>query len=106
MVFRTPAEAPDTRGVIRISDELRISPSLDVLGQATRGELGEHFLLALGHAGWAPGQLDDEIIRGSWIFIDLDDDLVFDTPIEERYDRALGALGVDPAMIMMRPIDE
>lgn len=100
-----PSEEPD-RGSLHISKTLRVSPDIDVLSRAVQGQLGENFLLALGHAGWLPGQLDNEIQTGSWLFTDVVPDILFQAPIEERYDRALMSFGVDPSIIMMRPIDE
>lgn len=63
-------------------------------------------VLCLGYAGWAPGQLDREIEQGGWLFTDCDVDLVFRTPPEERYDKALATLGLTSSMVWMQPIDE
>ena len=62
--------------------------------------------LCLGHAGWGPGQLDSEIATGGWLFTDLDPDLVFLTPPDELYDRALATLGLTAQTVWMRPVDE
>lgn len=63
-------------------------------------------MLCLGYAGWAPGQLDREIAEGSWLWTDCDVSIVFDTPPEDRYDRALASLGLTPTTVWMQPIDE
>ncbi len=83
---------------------IAISPSVERLSALV--EAGQRFHLCLGHSGWAPAQLDAEIERGSWLYVDLDPDLVFDTPLPERYDRALGALGLTAQTVWMTPINE
>ncbi|HMV68547.1 MAG TPA: YqgE/AlgH family protein [Myxococcota bacterium] len=67
---------------------------------------GDGFLLCLGVAGWGPGQLDDEIQQGAWLWTDCDASLVFEVPVEERYDRALATLGLTRDRVWMQPIDE
>jgi putative transcriptional regulator len=54
-------------------------------------------LVALGYAGWAPGQLEDEIQRNGWLTVKADLDLIFDVPPDARYDAAMGILGVNAA---------
>jgi putative transcriptional regulator len=52
-------------------------------------------LVALGYAGWAPGQLEDEIKRNGWLTVGADVDLIFNVPPEARYDAAMKVLGVN-----------
>jgi putative transcriptional regulator len=56
-------------------------------------------LVTLGYSGWAPGQLEDEIGRNGWLTVDADPVIIFDTPVEQRYERALSLLGIDPRML-------
>ena len=56
-------------------------------------------LITLGCSGWSPGQLEEELGRNGWLSVDADPQVIFDTPIDQRYDRALGLLGVDPRML-------
>jgi putative transcriptional regulator len=79
-----------------ISATLSITPSRDVLESAARGELPGRFDLLLGYAGWAPGQLDDELRRGSWLHAPFDAELVFDVPVDRRWDECFARLGVNP----------
>lgn len=67
---------------------------------------GQEFHLCLGYAGWGPGQLDREFETGSWVYIEATADLVFETPIAERYDLALSRLGVTAGSLWMNPVDE
>lgn len=63
-------------------------------------------ILCLGYAGWRPGQLDREIELGGWICTDCDPAIVFDTPAEDRYEKALATLGLTAATVWMTPISE
>jgi putative transcriptional regulator len=54
----------------------------------------------LGYSGWGPGQLAEEVARGSWLHADADASLIFETPAEEMWARALGSIGVDPESIV------
>lgn len=87
-----------------LAEGLGVSRSLDVLMALLRQQ--DPVLLCLGYAGWGPGQLDEEIRRGGWLYADCDPAIVFDAPADERYDRALATLGLTPAMVWMQPIDE
>ena len=85
-------------------DGVAISPSLERLADLIR--TGVAFELCLGYAGWGPGQLADEIATGSWVPVDIDPKIVFETPLDERYDKALAQLGVALNQVWMQPIDE
>ena len=55
--------------------------------------------MTLGYSGWRAGQLEEEIGRNGWLTVDAQPELIFDTPIEQRYERALALLGIDPRML-------
>ncbi|MBU6162455.1 MAG: YqgE/AlgH family protein, partial [Myxococcales bacterium] len=59
------------------------------------------FRLMLGYTGWGPDQLEDEIAEGSWIPMDLDPELVFETREEDMYSAALGRLGLAPGSFII-----
>jgi len=63
-------------------------------------------LLCFGYAGWGPGQLNDEIESGGWLFADIDLDLLFRTPVDDRYAAALASIGLTESNIWMQPIHE
>ncbi|MEQ1565741.1 MAG: YqgE/AlgH family protein [Myxococcota bacterium] len=63
-------------------------------------------MLCLGYAGWGAGQLDKEIEAGGWLWTDCDAHIVFDTPPEERYDKALASLGLTAGLVWMQPVSE
>ena len=56
-------------------------------------------MLALGYAGWAPGQLESEIQANGWLNCEADSSLIFGTNAESKYDLALKKIGIDPAML-------
>ena len=78
---------------------LEMTTSKDVLEAMAGGEGPKKVLITLGYSGWQAGQLEDEIGRNGWLTVGADPAIIFDTPIEMRYDRALSLLGVDPRML-------
>jgi len=78
---------------------LRLTGTLDILQALVRGTGPESVLFALGYAGWGPGQLEGEIARNDWLVADAPPDLVFDVPDDEKWTRAMRALGIDPLML-------
>ena len=71
--------------------------SRGLLDLIAAGEGPSRRMLALGYAGWSGGQLDGEFTRGVWVPVDLDDEIVFDVPAENRWHAALTSAGIDPA---------
>ncbi len=88
---------PDYReeGTLVVNDGFAITATLDILRAMGRGEGPRRSLLALGYAGWAPGQLDAEIQANGWLSVPADTDLVFDDDFDAKWQRALAKLGVD-----------
>jgi len=72
-----------------------ISTTREVLGDIARGKGPDHFMVTLGYAGWEPGQLELEIQHNDWLVTGFQKDILFDTPIAERWARAAKLLGVD-----------
>jgi putative transcriptional regulator len=78
-----------------IGDDFAITATLDILRAIGRGEGPRRSLLALGYAGWAPGQLDAEMQANGWLSVAADSDLVFDDDFDAKWQRALAKLGID-----------
>jgi putative transcriptional regulator len=78
---------------------LEMTTSKDVLEALSNGAGPKRLLVTLGYSGWGAGQLEDEILRNGWLTVDADPAVIFDTPIDKRYDRAVGLLGFDPRML-------
>jgi putative transcriptional regulator len=75
--------------------EFGVTATLDILRAIGKGEGPQRSLLALGYAGWAPGQLDAEMQANGWLSVAADRDLVFDADFEAKWQRALAKLGID-----------
>jgi putative transcriptional regulator len=78
---------------------LEMTTSRDVLEALSNGAGPKRVLVTLGYSGWTAGQLEEELARNGWLTVDADPKVIFDTPIEQRYDRALSLLGFDPRML-------
>ena len=77
--------------------DIGLTTSRDILEAMADGRGPHEQLVALGYAGWAPGQLEDEIQKNGWLTVRADIDLIFNVPPEERYDAAMRALGINAA---------
>jgi putative transcriptional regulator len=78
---------------------LGMTTSKDVLEALSGGAGPRKLLVTLGCSGWSAGQLEDELGRNDWLTVDADPAVIFDTPVDQRYGRALALLGVDPRML-------
>ncbi len=76
-----------------------MTTSKDVLEALSSGAGPRKVLITLGYSGWGAGQLEDEMGRNSWINVDAAPEIIFDTPVEQRYDKALSLLGIDARML-------
>ena len=84
---------------LTVSDEIQLTLSRDVIDAMATGEGPKKSLVAIGYAGWEPGQLEQEMLANSWLNVAATPELVFDTPFEDRWDSAARLLGVDIASI-------
>jgi putative transcriptional regulator len=84
---------------LAIPGGLEMTTSKDVLEALSGGAGPKRLLITLGCSGWSAGQLEDELGRNGWLTVDADPAIIFDTPVEQRYGRALALLGVDPRML-------
>jgi len=82
-----------------IDERVALTATLDILRAIAGGQGPRRSLLALGYAGWAPGQLEDEIQRNGWLSCAADEDLLFGNDLDSKYLSALHKIGVDPAML-------
>jgi putative transcriptional regulator len=90
--------APSTH---TIAEGVCMTVTLDILRAIARGEGPHQALLALGYAGWSPGQLEKEIKENGWLVCPGDASLVFDMVCETKYERALRKMGIDPACLSL-----
>lgn len=80
---------------IKITDELMITTSLDLLHSIGSPEQPKDILLALGYSGWQTFQLESEIARNDWLVAKANPHIIFDTPIEQRWQKAASEIGVN-----------
>ena len=83
-----------------INDSVCLTATIDILRDIAKGSGPTRALLALGYAGWAPGQLEDEIQSNGWLNCPADPELVFDQAVDRKYNKALDSLGVDPSHLV------
>jgi len=76
-----------------------LSSSRDVLESIARGDEPADHLIVLGHAGWAPGQLEMEVVENAWLTCEASADILFDTPVERRRQATGDKLGINLAAI-------
>lgn len=93
------AEESRFNSSLRIPGGLEMTTSKDVLEALSSGTGPTKILVTLGYSGWGAGQLEEEMGRNSWINVDAEPEIIFCTPAEQRYDKALSLLGIDPAML-------
>jgi putative transcriptional regulator len=86
-------------GSLVVGNELALTATLDILRAIGRGEGPRRSLLALGYAGWGPGQLDAELQQNGWLHVPADEELVFGKDLDKKWHRALAKLGVDLTML-------
>ncbi len=82
-----------------IDEDISLTATLDILKAIANGAGPRRAILALGYAGWAPGQLENEIQHNGWLHCAADPDLVFGGDIGGKYERALRKIGIEPAML-------
>ena len=85
---------------LMITPSLAMSTTRDVLQRIAWGKGPSSFVIALGCAGWGPGQLEAEIRQNAWLTSDIEERILFDTPADERWEAAMKKLGIDPALLM------
>ncbi len=82
---------------LRTSEKIGLTATLDILRAIAQGKGPKRKLLAIGYAGWGPGQLEAEIQANGWLHCEADEAIVFDDQYQTKWDRAIAKLGVDPS---------
>lgn len=88
-------------GSLLIDDQVALTSTTDILRAISMGDGPRHSLLALGYAGWGPGQLETEMQANSWLTAPGDTGLLFDHDLDTKWHRAIALLGVDINMLSM-----
>jgi putative transcriptional regulator len=85
----------DWESSIRVSDSISVTTSRDILESIAEGHGPDHALIALGYAGWAAGQLEQELKENVWLNGPAETDIIFNTPYDRRWEKSAALLGVD-----------
>jgi len=86
-------------GCFSVVPSLALSNTIDIVSAISKGQGPRSFILGLGCAGWGPGQLESEIKQNAWLTSDMTEEIVFETPIEMRWQAAVKQIGIDPAVL-------
>lgn len=92
-VLHSPHEGYESS--MAVGPDIMVTTSRDVLAAIAEGGGPEKYIIALGYAGWGGGQLEGELRENAWISVMADSDIVFDMPVPNRFDGALGRLGIE-----------
>lgn len=96
--FVLHSPAGDYSSSIKLGN-MAITTSRDVLEAVAQGNGPENLLVTLGYAGWGAGQLENELAQNAWLTVAAKENIIFDTPPQDRYPAALKLLGIDPVML-------
>lgn len=91
--------ARDWGSTIRVTDEIAISTSREILAAISQGAGPDEVLIALGYAGWGAGQLEREMAQNAWLSGPANLDIIFHAPPEQRWERAAADMGIDVARL-------
>ena len=79
----------------QVTEQIALTTSRDILQALAAGEGPDRALLALGYAGWAPGQLESEMLNNAWLNTPAESAILFDSPLDARWEQAAATIGVD-----------
>ncbi|MBY0574859.1 MAG: YqgE/AlgH family protein [Undibacterium sp.] len=97
--FVLHAPAGRFSSTLKVTDDISFTTSRDILESLALGEAPQRLLLSIGYAGWSAGQLEQEILDNGWLTVAADLHVLFDLPIEQRFNAAMKLLGFDPLML-------
>jgi putative transcriptional regulator len=89
-----------TDSTLAIDEAVCLTATIDILKAIAQGKGPHQSLLALGYAGWSPGQLENEIQANGWLHCPADMDLLFDPDLDGKYGRAMAKIGIDPSHLV------
>jgi putative transcriptional regulator len=84
---------------LRVGDTIGLTATIDILKDIASGSGPRRSILALGYAGWGPGQLDAELQANAWLTVPADEELLFDDALNDKWERSLHKISVNPAFL-------
>jgi putative transcriptional regulator len=108
IVCLDPSLRPEEGGVIPVGDRVRVTSSRvafddlvqDILTRDPLADDPKRRMVVLGYSGWGPGQLENEIAAGAWLPVPLDEEVLFEVTLSQKWERAYALLGLTPAGMM------
>ena len=97
LVLHQTGDSSQWAGTHQFANDMCISSSRDILEDIAIGKGPANYLVTLGHAGWGPGQLEDELSNNAWLTCSADPAIIFATPAESRLQQAARLIGIDLA---------
>ncbi len=98
-IFILHGEPFSWEGCLMITPTLAMSNTMDLIEAIAKGEGPQAFLIAIGCAGWGQGQLEAEILQNTWLTCPVDDKIIFESKVGERWNAAVKLLGIDPILL-------
>ena len=92
---------PEFENSMSVSESIQLTLSRDVVDALAAGNGPDKTLVALGYAGWEPGQLEAEMLANTWLNVPASPEIVFETPFAERWSHAADSLGIDISRISL-----
>jgi len=102
-IFILHGEPFTWEGCLMITPTLAMSNTMDLIEAIAKGEGPQNFLIAIGCAGWGQGQLEAEILQNTWLTCPVDDKILFESKVDERWHAAVRLLGIDPILLSDTP---
>lgn len=93
------ADYGENETTLKVDDEFGMTATIDVLEDMAAGRGPGRAILALGYAGWAPGQLEGEIAQNGWLTCDATPELVFEKRNIDKWNAAMKSIGIDPKLL-------
>ena len=93
--FVLHSPGPSFDSTLAVSERIHLTTSRDILDALAEGRGPDRAIVALGYAGWDAGQLDEEMAQNAWLTVPMDERLVFEVPIEDRWQAAARLLGIN-----------
>ena len=87
------------KSTIKVGQNIFLTSSIDILQSIVKGNGPKKSLFALGYAGWTPGQLESEISDNGWLVAPGDPKIIFECKIEEKWNKAIKSIGVNPGLL-------
>ena len=88
-----------SEGTTKIDEQIAVTATVEIVQDIANGKGPERAMMALGYAGWGEGQLEDEVKSNGWLTVAADEEILFGSDLETKWDRAMAKIGISPAML-------